>query len=301
VTLHPLLRELREERIANGHRPPYELGVEAARASSGPTLADPPEPVARVEELDADGVPVRMLWGTDESPAPALIYFFGGGWVTGGLDDVEPSCRRLANAARCAVATVGYRLAPEHPFPAALDDCLAATRWLAEHAPELGLDARRLAIGGASAGGNLAALVCLRARDDGGGPALTSQLLVYPVTDYRADTPSMRECTDPCFLNDRSMEWFWSLYLRDPRDADAAAPLRARDLRGLPPALVITAEHDPLRDEGERYAERLREAGVGAEAVRYDGMVHGFFSMSRLPESRAAVGRAAASLRGGWE
>ena len=299
MTLHPLLQALREERIATGHRPPYELGVEAARAASPPTLADPLEDVVRVEELEAGGVPIRMLWGTDESPAPAVVYFFGGGWVTGGLDDVEPSCRRLANAARCVAATVGYRRAPEHPFPAALEDCFAATRWIAEHAPELGLDARRLAIGGASAGGNLAALVCLRARDDG-GPALTSQLLVYPVTDYRADTPSMRESTDPCFLDNRSMEWFWSLYLDDERDADAAAPLRAGDLRGLPPALVITAEHDPLRDEGERYVERLREAGVDAELERYDGMVHGFFSMSRLPQSRAAVERAAASLRRSW-
>jgi acetyl esterase len=300
MTLHPLLRELREERAAAGVRPPHELGVEAARAASAPTLADPPEAVARVDELDAGGVPVRIFWGTDESPAPVLVYLFGGGWVTGGLDDVEPSCRRVANAARCAVATVGYRLAPEHPFPAALDDCLAATRWLAHNAEELGLDARRLAIGGASAGGNLAAVVALRFRDEG-GPALTSQLLVYPVTDHLPDTPSMRECSDRYFLDARSLEWFWSLYLSDPGDVDAATPMRARDLRGLPPALVITPEHDPLRDEGERYADRLCEAGVEAAAVRYDGMVHGFFSMSRLPASRAAVERAAAALHGGWE
>jgi acetyl esterase len=300
VTLHPLLRALRDERAAAGFRPPHELGVEAARAPAPPALADPPEPVARVAELDAGGVPLRIFWSTDESPAPALVYFFGGGWVTGGLDDVEPSCRRLANAARCAVAAVGYRLAPEHPFPSALDDCLAATRWLAENARELGLDARRVAIGGASAGGSLAALACLRARDDG-GPALTSQLLVYPVTDYLADTPSMRGCSDRNFLDARSMEWFWSLYLGDLRDAESAAPLRAHDLRGLPPALVITAEHDPLRDEGELYAERLRDAGVDAAVERYDGMVHGFFSMSALPESRAAVSAAASSLRGGWE
>jgi acetyl esterase len=300
MTLHPLLRALREERAAAGFRPPYELGVEAARVANGqPALADPPEPVLRVDELDADNVPIRVFWGTDESPAPTLVYFFGGGWVLGGLDDVEPSCRRLANAARCAVAAVGYRRAPEHPFPAALDDCLAATRWLAEHAGELGLDARRFAIGGASAGGNLAALVALRARDDG-GPALTSQLLVYPVTDHLPDTPSMRVCTDRYFLDARSMKWFWSLYLRNPRDADAASPLRAGDLTGLPPALVITAEHDPLRDEGERYAERLRDAGVEAAVERYEGMVHGFFSMSRLPGSRAAVERAAAALHAGW-
>jgi acetyl esterase len=301
MTLHPLLQALREERAAADVRPPHELGVAAARAAGGlPALADPPEPVARVVELDAGGVPVRIFFGTDERRAPALVYFFGGGWVTGSLDEVEPSCRRLANAARCAVAAVGYRLAPEHPFPAALEDCLAATRWLAAHADKLGLDARRLAVGGASAGGSLAALVCLRARDDG-GPALTSQLLVYPVTEHLADTPSMRECSDRYFLDAASMEWFWSLYLRRPRDAEAATPLRARDLRGLPRALVITAEHDPLRDEGERYAERLRAVGVHVEAERYGGMAHGFFSMSRLPESQAAVARAAAALRGGWE
>ena len=301
MTLHPLLRALREERAAAGFRPPYELGVAAARVANGrPALAEPPEHVVRVDDLDANGVHVRIFRGTEEAPAPTLVYFFGGGWVTGGLDNVEPSCRRLANAARCAVAAVAYRLAPEHPFPAALDDCLVATRWLSDHAGELGLDACRLAIGGASAGGNLAALVCLRLRDDG-RLALTSQLLVYPVTDHLPDTPSMRECTDPYFLDARSMQWFWSLYLRDTCDADAASPLRARDLSGLPPALVITAEHDPLRDEGERYAQRLRVAGVDAQVQRYKRMVHGFFSMSRLPESRAAVERAAAALREGWE
>jgi acetyl esterase len=300
VTLHPLLRQLRAERVAAGFRPPYELGVEAARVANGqPALADPPEPVRRIDDVDTDGVLVRIIRGTDESPAPILVYFHGGGWVMGGLDEVEPSCRRLANAARCAVAAVAYRRAPEHPFPAALYDCFAATRWLADHTAQLGLDPRRLAIGGASAGGNLAALVCLGTRD-GGGPELTSQLLVYPVTDYLPDTLSMRESTDPYFLDARSMEWFWSLYLRDPGDAHAAAPLRARDLRGLPPALVITAEHDPLRDEGEQYAERLRRTGVQVEVERYEGMVHGFFSMSRLPESRAAVARAAAALRRGW-
>jgi acetyl esterase len=300
MTLHPLLRALREERAVADVRPPHELGVAAARAAASDALADPPEPVDRIANLDAGGVPVRIVWGTADARAPVLVYCFGGGWVTGGLDAVEPSCRRLANAAHAAVAAVGYRLAPEHPFPAALDDCFAAVRWVAEHAVELGLDPRRLAIGGASAGGNLAALVCLRARDRG-GPALTSQLLVYPVTEHLAQTESMRECSDRYFLDARSLEWFWTLYLRDRRDADQAAPLRARDLRGLPPALVLTAEHDPLRDEGERYAERLREAGTHAEVERYRGMVHGFFSMSRLPESRAAVARAAAALRGGWE
>jgi acetyl esterase/lipase len=274
------------------------LGVAGARAATTPVLADPLEPVARREEIDAGGVPVRIVWGTAASPAPVLVYCFGGGWVTGDLDSVEPSCRRLANAARCAVAAVGYRLAPEHPFPDGLDDCFAATSWVAEHAAELGLDARRPAIGGASAGAALAALVCLRARDRG-GPALSSQLLVYPMTDYRSRTASLRECGDRYFLDARSVEWFWSLFLRDPRDADAASPLR-HDLSGLPRALVLTAEYDPLRDEGELYAERLRAAGVPVEVERYDGMVHGFFSMSRLPSSRAAVARAADWLQRGW-
>ena len=299
MTLHPRLRALREERAASADCPPHELAVAAARETRPAPLADPPEPVVRRMDVDAGGVPVRIFQGTAEPRAPALVYCFGGGWVTGGLDAVEPSCRRLANAARCAVAAVGYRLAPEHPFPAALDDCLRATSWLAEHAAELDVDPRRLAIGGASAGGNLATLVCLRARDTG-LPALTSQLLVYPVTEYLAETPSMRDCSDACFLDARSLAWYWSLYLRDPRDAGDAAPLRARDLRRLPPALVITAEHDPLRDEGELYAVRLRAAGVAAEVARYRGMVHGFFSMSQLPASRAALALAAASLRKHW-
>ena len=299
MTLHPLLQALRDERAAAGRRPPHELGIAAARAPDPLALADPPEPVARREEVDADGVPLRIVWGTEQPDAPVLVYCFGGGWVTGGLDAVEPSCRRLANAAQCAVAMVSYRLAPEHPFPAALDDCFAATRWVAEHAARLELDGRRLAIGGASAGGSLAALACMRARELG-APSLTAQVLVYPVTDYRASTPSMRECSDRYFLDAESMAWYWSLYLRDRGDEQAAAPLRADDLRNLPPALVLTAEHDVLRDEGELYGERLRDAGVEVEVERYRGMVHGFFSMSRLPESRAAVERAAAWLRRTW-
>jgi acetyl esterase len=291
MTLHPLLEALRHGPV----RSKEELGLEAVRRDRAPVLQEPPEPVLGVEDVDADGVPVRLFRATEERPAPLLVYCFGGGWVTGGIDTVEPTCRRLANAAGCVVAAVGYRLAPEHPFPAALDDCDAATCWLAGHAGELGVDPARIAIGGTSAGGSLAALVCLRARDRG-RPRLTFQLLVYPVTDCMADTPSMRECDDPYFLDAASMRWFWSLYLADPADADRAAPLRAADVSGLPPALVITAGHDPLRDEAELYAARLDDA----EVARFDGMVHGFFSMSRLPASREAVELAAAALRRSW-
>ena len=197
-----------------------------------------------------------------------LAYFFGGGWVLGSLETAEPVCRRLANAAECAVVSIAYRRAPEHPFPAAVEDCYAATCWLAENGDGHGLDATRLAVGGASSGGNLAAAVAMLARDRS-GPSLAFQLLVYPPLDHRAATPSRREPVERPFFGPEDVAWCWSHYLADPADGESpsASPLRAGDLGGLPPALVITAEFDPLRDEGELYAARLREAGVPTELV----------------------------------
>jgi acetyl esterase len=196
------------------------------------------------------------------------------------------------------VAT-GYRLAPEHKFPAAVEDCHAGARWVAAHAAELGADATRLAVGGDSSGGNLAAAVALRARDLG-DPAIAHQLLVYPNTDHQADTPSMREIADEHFFNPASVRWYWGMYLAAPEDGmnPLASPLRAADLSGLPPATVITAGYDPLRDEAELYATKLTAAGVPAEIIRYDGMMHGFFTMvGALDTARAAVLEAAARLR----
>ncbi|CAN5757065.1 alpha/beta hydrolase [soil metagenome] len=302
--LHPQVEAYRRERHAAGVRPVHELSVAEARAAE---LAEPapvpPEPVARVLERVAPGpdgeIPVRLYLPDDMRPAPVLVFFFGGGWVLGSLAAVDPVCRRLANATPCAVVSVAYRRAPESPFPAALEDCYAATSWIAEHGAELGLDRDRLAVGGASAGGNLAAAVALLARERG-GPALAFQLLVYPPLDHRADTPSQQELLDPLFFGREDLAWCWSHYLAEPADGDnpLASPLRAQDLCGLPSALVITAELDTLRDQGERYAARLSEAGVPSELVRFDAAVHGFFSKAdRFDAAAEAQAFAAAALR----
>jgi acetyl esterase len=197
------------------------------------------------------------------------------------------------------VASVDYRRAPEHKYPVAAEDAFAATRWIAAHAAHLGLEARRLAVGGDSAGGNLAAAVTLMARERG-GPPLGFQLLVYPVTCHGFDTPSYRECADGYLLTRDGMRWFWGHYLGRAEEGGQphASPLLAPDLAGLPPALVITAEYDPLRDEGEAYAARLREAGVSVTLTRYPGMIHGFFRMLNfVDQARAARDESAAALR----
>lgn len=296
---------VREERIASGARPVYELTVEEARAADREASrlgGGSPEPVGRVTNRAVPGprgpIPIRLYAPDDRVPLPVLVYFFGGGWLLGSIESSDPIYRRLANAARCAVVAVGYRLAPEHCFPAAVEDCYAATCWIAEHAAELGLDPRRVAVGGGSAGGNLAAVVALLGRERR-GPPLVHQLLVYPVTDHMADTHSMRECGDPYFLDARSMAWCWSHYLADASDGASplASPLRAADVSRFPPALVITAENDPLRDEGELYAARLAEEGVPVEQTRYDGMAHGFFAISSLNQARAALEQAGQALR----
>lgn len=211
---------------------------------------------------------------------PALVYFFGGGWTLGNLETSDAICRALTNAAGCVTVSVEYRLAPEHPFPAAVEDCHAGLAWVAAHAGELGVDPARLAVGGDSAGGNLAAAVTLLCRDQG-GPALRHQLLVYPNTDYQWDPEALRAHEDPLLFNRWSVEWYWNHYLTEEKDglSPLASPLRAESLAGLPDATVITAEYDPLRDQGEAYARRLRECGAAVELRRYDGMAHGFFAM----------------------
>ena len=245
------------------------------------------EPVAHVEDRTVPGpageIPVRVYRPSDEPALPVLVWFHGGGWTIGSLETHDNTCRSLANAVKCIVVSVDYRLAPEHKFPAATDDAFAATRWVAEHATELGGDPDRIAVGGDSAGGNLAAVVSLLARD-AGGPAVVFELLVYPVTDHEFESPSMRENAKGYFLELESMRWFYNQYLRDERDcADwRFSPARATDLAGLPPAFVLTAEFDPLRDQGEAYARRLEAAGVPVDARRYGGVFHGFFGMRDL-------------------
>jgi acetyl esterase len=279
--------------------------VEQLRANMGALMVaqGDPEPVGRVENRSFPGpggdVPIRIYTPAGAGPHPVLVYFHGGGWVLCNLDTHDGTCRSLCNQAGCVVVSVDYRLAPEHKFPAGLEDCYAATRWVAERAATLGVDSARIAIGGDSAGGNLTACVALVARDRG-GPGLVHQLLVYPVTDATFETPSYQQNAQGYFLTRDAMEWFWNHYLQGDADATDgyAAPLRARDLAGLPPATVITAEFDPLRDEGEAYGRRLREAGVPTRIERYDGLIHGFFGMTAMvAKAKGAVAMAAAELR----
>ncbi len=262
------------------------------------------EEIQRVDERHVptpDGdISVRVYTPADAVGANrgVLVWFHGGGWVIGDLDSADATCRALANRAGAVVVSVDYRLAPEHPAPAALDDCLAALTWTVENAELLGVDASKVAVGGDSAGGNLAALLCQRVRDEF-GPDIDFQLLVYPVTDLTLAHPSMDENADGYFLTKATMEWFVRCYIGDRDGKDAAvSPLHADDLSGLPPALVITAEFDPLRDEGEAYAAALRDAGVATEALRYPGQIHGFFAMpSMLDDAKQALDVAGAALR----
>ena len=266
----------------------------------------PIEPVGSIQDRPIPGpagdIPLRIYTPDGSGPFPALVYFHGGGWVVGDLDSHDPACRALANAAGCVVVSVGYRLAPEHQFPAAADDAYVATRWVADNPAELGIDGTRIAVGGDSAGGNLAAVVALMARDRG-GPPLAFQLLIYPVTDSACDTASYEANATGYLLEKADMQWFWRHYLgaADAGSDPYASPLRASDLAGLPPALVLTAEFDPLRDEGEAYAARLQEAGVRTKVIRYDGVIHGFFGMlGAVDESRQAIDASADALRGAF-
>jgi acetyl esterase len=259
--------------------------------------------VARVENRRISGpageVPIRIYWPRASRSQGALVFFHGGGWVLCDLDSHDATCRALTEGAGCVTVSVDYRLAPEHRFPAAPDDCYAATRWTAENARALGADPARIAIGGDSAGGNLTAAVALMARERG-GPNLVHQLMVYPVTDFAFQTASMKENAQGYMLTYDAMVWFRDQYLADPRDErnPLASPLLARDLSGLPPATVITAEFDPLRDEGEAYAQRLRQAGVPVDVRRYDGVIHGFVGMAELlPQARTALAQACQNLR----
>jgi acetyl esterase/lipase len=288
--------------------PIHTLSVADARAQF--KLPRPPglriAEVASVADraIPGPGGPLRLRVYTPpgSGPFPLLVFFHGGGFVVCDLDTHDPTCRNLCAGAGCVVASVDYRLAPEHRFPAAPDDCLAATRWAAGHAAELGADpARGVAVAGDSAGGNLAAVTAIRARDDG-GPRLAGQLLVYPGTDWEmAPRPSLVECGEGYWLTARDMAWFRDHYLSGPAEHrhPHASPIHAADLRGLPPALVVTAEYDPLRDEGEAYAARLRDAGVPTTISRYEGVIHGFFSLRGLVgRSDAAQEEASAWLRG---
>ena len=262
----------------------------------------PPAPALPVVgDLNAEGtagsIPLR-LYRPSNGVLPALIYFHGGGWVLGDLDTHDAVCRQLAVQAGVVVIAVDYSLAPEHPFPAAVDDCYSATAWIASNAVALGIDNRRLAVGGDSAGGGLAAVMTLMARR--GGPALTCQILVYPVTDLRAESESYSKYADGYLLTRNMMRWYIAQYAPTPDDVRdwRASPLLAPSVDGVPPALVITAGLDPLRDEGEAYARRLEEAGVAVDYMCLGGMVHGFLTMGgKIDTANRAVSHIASALR----
>ena len=286
----------------------HEIGPQAARAAMRASVFRGGDtPIGRIENRSVPGpagdVPVRVYTPLGENAAvlPGLIFYHGGGFVIGDLDSHDDLSRCLANGSGCRVVSIDYRLAPEHPFPAAVEDCFAATKYIAAHASEFGIDPKRLAVSGDSAGGNLAAVVCQLAKTEG-GPHIVFQLLIYPVTQLgaAAETASMRENAKGYFLEKDSMDWFTRLYAPDMsfRSDPRLSPLLCTDLAGLPPAYVVTAGFDPLRDEGKAYADKLDAAGVAVTYVNYPGMVHGFFSMRGLiPKAREAVSAAAAAVK----
>jgi acetyl esterase len=286
---------------------PDPVGIADARAAharESRALGGPGEEVESVRDIYVRGpagpIPLRVFRPAGEGPLPVVAYAHGGGWALGTLDSFDPVCRALANASGAVVASIDYRLAPEHPFPAGLDDVLAAVRWLAANARELDGDPERIAVAGDSAGGNLATVAARRLRDEGGAD-LRFQALVYPVCDSAFDTRSYRACATGYGLTAESMRRYWEWYLAgaDGSQPDVA-PLRAEDLSGLPPAFILTVRDDVLHDEGEAYARALEAAGVPVTLRRYDGAVHGFFRwLAKAELSRRAVADVGAALREG--
>jgi acetyl esterase len=270
-------------------------------------MQTPPQPVAETRELDADGVRLRFYRGMAAEPGPCLLFLHGGGWVIGDLESHDGVCRQLANLAACRVIAVDYRLAPEHPFPAAMDDAAAAMRWVMAHAADQGVDPARLAVGGDSAGGNLAAVLALMGRD-GTLPAPCFQLLIYPATDLACDSPGFNRFTDGVTLTADAMRWFRDQYLPAAGLDGAgraitdwrASPARA-SLAGVAPAFVLTVGYDPLCDEGARYAKRLDEAGVATAHLHMPTQVHGFVTMNAMIRAAdTALEIAASVLRQAW-
>jgi acetyl esterase len=307
--LDPQIRAILEQAQASGDVPLETLSPVEARQAAIDGLAPwrgDPDPLAGVQDRIIAGpegnVPVRIYRPEGQAPQPALVYFHGGGWVVCDLDTHDVICRAIARQSGAVVIAVDYRLAPEHKFPAAVVDCYAAICWVAANAAALGIDPRRIAVGGDSAGGNLAAVIALRSRDES-GPHIALQVMVYPVTNLSSfDTASYREFADGYSLTRTEMEWFRDHYLANPGDARSshASPLLEPNLRDLPPALIITAECDPLRDEGEAYGHRLEEAGVPVRCTRYAGMIHPFFSYAgAVRQSCEAIAEIAAAVAAG--
>jgi acetyl esterase len=305
--LDPVNKQILDELAALGAPPIHQMNPVDARRGDLILAAAcqgnvPREQLGSIEDRSIPGpsgeIPVRIYRPKAGSPCGALIYLHGGGWVVGSIEGHDEVCRRLSNESGAVVVSVGYRLAPEHKFPAGLDDCYAAVNWVSANAAALAYPAGRVAVGGDSAGGNLAAAVALMARERG-GPGLALQLLIYPSISASLDWPSVREFSG-YFVVTEDIRWFMNHYLRSPDDASNqyAFPMNAKDLRGLPPALVIVAEMDPLRDQGEAYATRLRGAGVPTTLSRYDGVTHVFVNMApRLEAGRKAIKEAGTAIR----
>lgn len=310
--IDPQNKKLLDELAAVGAPPLHTMKPADARMGDGFMAAlfrggNQPEKVAAIENRTIPGpagdIPIR-IYRPEGPPVGALVFFHGGGFVLGSLESHDDVCRMLTNRSQAVVVAVDYRLAPEHKFPAAPEDCYAATRWVADNTATLGVPAGAIAVGGDSAGGNLAAVASLIARDKG-GPKIKFQLLIYPSTSASADWPSVQEFKDAgYFINGNDMEWFHAHYIRDQADSvnPHAFPYNAPDLTGLPPALVITAGLDPLRDQGEAYAARLRDAGVATVLKRYEDVTHVFVSMApRLDKGREAIEESAAAVRAALE
>jgi acetyl esterase len=308
MPLDPAAKNLLDLLVAAGRPKVWQVGAIEGREGLRKLAqaADAKDvPIGRIEDGEwpgpAGALPYRSYTPVDPAgePLPALLYFHGGGFVIGDLDTHDGLCRLLANASGCRVISVEYRLAPEHKFPAAVEDACAAACWVADHARELGIDPGRIAIGGDSAGANLAAVVCQLAKQ-AGGPKLALQFLLYPATDSAVETASRRALAEGYLLEKKSIDWFFEQYVEpetDPKDP-RLSPLLASDLAGLPPAQIHTAEFDPLRDEGKAYAEKLAAAGVKVEYVCHPGMIHHFFCLAgAIPYARTAIANAGAAIK----
>jgi acetyl esterase len=298
--LDPQIQAVLDEQLTAASAPNEQQTPDEVRASlaeSCRALWGEPDELHSVEDADADGVPVRLYRPVETAePSMALVYFHGGGWVVGSVEDYDGVTRLLAKETGLRVASVDYRLAPEHPFPAGLEDAWTATQWVSRNAEELKLDPDRIGVGGDSAGGNLATVVARRARDH--AVPLALQLLLYPITNNAIDTPSYSFFSEGYGLTRNAMQWYWEQYLNgaDGTDPDAS-PAQEKDLRRLPRAIVVTAEADVLRDEAETYAQRLFLSTVETEGYRYDGMIHGFMRMAgRVERSRKAYDELAESI-----
>ena len=307
MPLHPALKHLIETKLRHTHAPQWAMPIAEVRRAFRdlwtPTITGEPIPIRHIEDIQipsaGHSIPARVYAEGALNPRPLMLYFHGGGYVKGGIQETDAFCRNLALATRHLVLSVGYRLAPEHRFPAALDDALSATIWAAKHAADLGAAPGPVVVSGESAGGNLAAVACTRLRSNP-DVAIRYQVLVQPVVDFTMSFPSITMASTECLVPREDLAWYYRTYSGeqcDPRDP-SVSPIFAQDLSALPPALVIAAEYDTLRDEAKAYAERLRTAGIATRYICVEGMVHGFLQMPGLvpAEAQAATQEIAQAL-----